>query len=211
MSLTIRATTRLRNDAMICARERKGWSQGDLASLVGCSISLIAQLEALHYTHRDAPEMAREISFVLNLPIGAVIPEELVGQSLPSTMVHVRTVSSERLLAAVERQTKRLTDGGDPVEALETEERDLALHEALGGLGSTEREVIELRYGLGGGRPYTLGEVGHRLSISPARVGQVEGRAIRKLQRIYLQGGTGTPAESQRLRAELRRRRKGGR
>jgi RNA polymerase primary sigma factor len=45
-----------------------------------------------------------------------------------------------------------------------------------------EREVIELRYGIVGGRPRTLEEVGRAFNITRERVRQIESRTLKKLQ-----------------------------
>ncbi len=44
-----------------------------------------------------------------------------------------------------------------------------------------EREILTLRYGLGGRLPMTLQEVGKRLNVTRARVGQIESRAMTKM------------------------------
>jgi RNA polymerase primary sigma factor len=51
--------------------------------------------------------------------------------------------------------------------------------------------VIELRYGLLGGRPATLEEVGRVLGVTRERIRQIENNTLRKLQRL---------PEAQRLR-----------
>jgi RNA polymerase primary sigma factor len=51
----------------------------------------------------------------------------------------------------------------------------------LKGLSSRERMIIELRYGLRGGEPMTLEEVGKRFKLSRERIRQVEERAKKKL------------------------------
>ena len=45
-----------------------------------------------------------------------------------------------------------------------------------------EREIIRLRYGLGGGYTYTLEEVGRIFKVTRERVRQIEAKAVRKLQ-----------------------------
>jgi RNA polymerase primary sigma factor len=45
-----------------------------------------------------------------------------------------------------------------------------------------ERFVLEARYGLGGGDPRTLREVGEELRVTPQRVAQIEEGALRKLR-----------------------------
>jgi RNA polymerase primary sigma factor len=65
-------------------------------------------------------------------------------------------------------------------EALRREEitRVLAL------LPRREREVIEMRYGIVGGRSCTLEEVGRAFNITRERVRQIENRTLKKLQTL---------------------------
>lgn len=63
------------------------------------------------------------------------------------------------------------------------------LRKAVGELGRREREVMRLRFGLDGGEPRTLQEIGDRLKLSRERVRQIEARAKAKLrQSARLQG-----------------------
>ncbi len=63
------------------------------------------------------------------------------------------------------------------------------LRKAVAELGKKEREVMRLRFGLDGGEPKTLQEVGDRLKLSRERVRQIELRAKEKLrQSTRLQG-----------------------
>ena len=54
----------------------------------------------------------------------------------------------------------------------------------LASLPAREREVIELRYGIVGGRPRTLEEVGRAFNITRERVRQIENRTLKKLQSL---------------------------
>ena len=54
----------------------------------------------------------------------------------------------------------------------------------LAALSRREREVIEMRYGIAGGRPLTLEEVGRAFKITRERVRQIENRTLRKLQAL---------------------------
>ena len=47
-----------------------------------------------------------------------------------------------------------------------------------------EREVIEMRYGIAGGRSRTLEEVGRACNITRERVRQIEKRTLKKLQTL---------------------------
>lgn len=56
------------------------------------------------------------------------------------------------------------------------------LKELLGILTPRERKILELRYGLDGGRPLTLEETGKRLKITRERVRQIQEKALEKLR-----------------------------
>ena len=58
------------------------------------------------------------------------------------------------------------------------------LHRALGELPDRERTVVQLRYGLAGGDPAPLREIGRQLGITPERVRQIESRALGRLGRM---------------------------
>jgi RNA polymerase primary sigma factor len=59
-----------------------------------------------------------------------------------------------------------------------------ALRDALENLSYRERRVLELRYGLGGGRPQTLGEVGRTFNVTRERIRQIENQSLKKLQNL---------------------------
>ncbi len=56
------------------------------------------------------------------------------------------------------------------------------LREVLDALGDRESRVLRLRYGLDGGQPQTLEEMGKVFGVTRERVRQIEARAIRKLR-----------------------------
>jgi RNA polymerase primary sigma factor len=55
---------------------------------------------------------------------------------------------------------------------------------ALRALPERERQVIELRYGLAGGEPLTLEEVGKAFGVTRERIRQIENNTLKKLQRL---------------------------
>jgi RNA polymerase primary sigma factor len=69
-----------------------------------------------------------------------------------------------------------------------------ALRAALEALSYRERRVLELRYGLGGGQPRTLDEIGRTFNISRERIRQIEHQSLRKLQNLR---------ETQKLREDV--------
>jgi RNA polymerase primary sigma factor len=54
--------------------------------------------------------------------------------------------------------------------------------QVLSSLSFREREIVKLRYGIGGGYTFTLEEVGRRFKVTRERVRQIEAKALRKLQ-----------------------------
>ncbi|HXO06413.1 MAG TPA: RNA polymerase sigma factor RpoD [Solirubrobacteraceae bacterium] len=65
------------------------------------------------------------------------------------------------------------------------------LRRALSALPEREREVIEMRFGLTGERPYTLEEVGRAFNVTRERIRQIENHTLKKLEAL---------PEAQRLR-----------
>ena len=65
------------------------------------------------------------------------------------------------------------------------------LGRALAALPTREREVIQMRFGLTGERPYTLEEVGRAFNVTRERIRQIENHTLKKLEAL---------PEAQRLR-----------
>jgi RNA polymerase nonessential primary-like sigma factor len=75
------------------------------------------------------------------------------------------------------------TDGISPEEILMREALRRDLKQLLSDLTSRERDVIQMRFGLGGdGHPYSLAEIGRALDLSRERVRQIEAKALQKLR-----------------------------
>ncbi|MBQ4097393.1 MAG: sigma-70 family RNA polymerase sigma factor, partial [Clostridia bacterium] len=77
-----------------------------------------------------------------------------------------------------------LDSGEGPVGyELEKSEDERTIREAVASLDEREREIIELRYGLRGGRELTQKEVASRLGISQSYISRIEKRIIGRLRR----------------------------
>jgi RNA polymerase primary sigma factor len=102
-----------------------------------------------------------------------------------------RTVSSLDQPISSEDETARAAlvpaDTPEPAEEvhlnLHQDALARALREAVAHLPEREREVLELRYGLGGGEPTSLAEIGRRLHLSRERVRQIERESLTRLSR----------------------------
>ena len=53
----------------------------------------------------------------------------------------------------------------------------------LSSLSEREQKVVKLRFGIGGGRPHTLEEVGAEFSVTRERIRQIEAKALSKLRK----------------------------
>jgi RNA polymerase primary sigma factor len=76
------------------------------------------------------------------------------------------------------------SDGPGPEDVVHISLREQALRRALEELPERERTVVAMRYGIGGGEPTPLREIGRRLGITPERVRQIESKALGRLGRM---------------------------
>jgi RNA polymerase primary sigma factor len=129
-------------------------------------------------------------------------PEEIAGE-LQTTVREVRDVmrmaqqpvSLEKPVG--EEEESALGDfvedqtAESPFEQAAEHLRRENLRRALAALPEREREVIEMRFGLTGERPYTLEEVGRAFNVTRERIRQIETHTLKKLEAL---------PEAQRLR-----------
>jgi RNA polymerase primary sigma factor len=71
----------------------------------------------------------------------------------------------------------------DPLEYLEGKDARAMLGGVLKVLTARERDIIKLRYGLGGGRERTLEEIGTKLGITRERIRQIQMVSLKKMRR----------------------------
>jgi len=87
------------------------------------------------------------------------------------------------------------TDMPLPEDAAVSISRTTVLRECLDSLDDRQRRVVELRYGLDGGSPRTLEEIGVIFNVTRERVRQIESQSLKEL---------GSLAEAQQLREDAR-------
>jgi RNA polymerase primary sigma factor len=73
-------------------------------------------------------------------------------------------------------------EAADPIQAIQESELGLRLGRRLAALDPREAEIIDARYGLSGGTPLTLQEIGDRVGLSRERIRQIEARALARLR-----------------------------
>lgn len=100
-------------------------------------------------------------------------------------------------IASLDASVGREGDDEDSVlgDFVEDEERDSPedsaanqilkeqLAEIIATLSEREQKIIRLRFGIGGGRPHTLEEVGNEFAVTRERIRQIEAKALSKLRK----------------------------
>jgi RNA polymerase nonessential primary-like sigma factor len=74
------------------------------------------------------------------------------------------------------------TDNISPEESMMRESLQQELQDLLAELTTRERDVIQMRFGLGDGQSHSLAEIGKVLELSRERVRQIESKALQKLR-----------------------------
>jgi RNA polymerase primary sigma factor len=118
---------------------------------------------------------AREVRDILRIAQQPVSLEKPIGEEEESELGDF-----------VEDQTAE-----SPFELASENLRRENVRRALAALPAREREVIEMRFGLSGGRPRTLEEVGRAFNVTRERIRQIENHTLKKLEAL---------PEAQRLR-----------
>jgi RNA polymerase primary sigma factor len=70
----------------------------------------------------------------------------------------------------------------DPLEEAENSDRRMALETALSYLPAIQKRILELRFGLIGGKEWTLKAVGAELNLSNERIRQIESDGLKRLR-----------------------------
>ncbi|MEA2418029.1 MAG: polymerase primary sigma factor [Thermoleophilaceae bacterium] len=110
---------------------------------------------------------------------------EITLDELNETREVMRTITSLERPVGAEGDTELgdllASEEIEPHEEVEIGLRDETVRAALDQLPDQEREVIGLRFGLGGDDPTPLREAGRRLGLSPERVRRIEHKALERL------------------------------
>jgi RNA polymerase primary sigma factor len=124
---------------------------------------------------RELECTSREVRDILRMAQQPVSLEKPIGEEEDSALGDF--IEDQSAESPFERASKNL--------------RDENVCRALAVLPRREREVIEMRFGLTGGRPRTLEEVGQAFNVTRERIRQIENHTLKKLESL---------PEAQRLR-----------
>ncbi len=142
--------------------------------------------KVLRTTRKLTSELNRE-------PTNEEIAKELGLE--PEKVDYVMRIKQD--IASLDASVGREGDDEDSVlgDFVEDEERDSPedsaanqilkeqLSEIIATLTDREQKIIRLRFGIGGGRPHTLEEVGAEFDVTRERIRQIEAKALSKLRK----------------------------
>ena len=119
-----------------------------------------------------------EIAEAINMPLEEL--DDLLRQSLTTSSLDAPVNADEGRSFLGDLIADESNEG--PLELVERGIDHEQLDHWLSHLTEQEREVLQLRFGLGGHERHTLAEIGRLLEVSRERVRQVELKALRKLR-----------------------------
>ena len=193
------------------AEERKyleAWLQGNV--LIERNLRLVAHIIKKYYTHYDDTDDL--------ISIGTIGLIKGINTYRPDKGVRLATYASkcaENEILMYFRSTRKnaaetllsdaldtdgdgnslslldiLSEDEDMDARLQSDEMCQALRRCIGEvLDAREREIIRLRYAIGGGEPLTQRETAQRCGISRSYVSRIEKKAIEKLRAALLAAG----------------------
>jgi RNA polymerase sigma factor (sigma-70 family) len=132
---------------------------------------------------RKWPSITKKLFALTGKSIKELFPEFVKFSGIleaKKNIVKVCEVNAGMMLGFQEKETLAIPYSEQSISRSEVVER---IEEVMKTLTFREREVIRLRYDIGGdGQTYSLAEVGRILNISQERVRQIEAKSFRKLR-----------------------------
>lgn len=114
-------------------------------------------------------------------------------------LMHMRKISNQKAEVSLDEPINLDGEGNELLlsDILGTGEEDIlapleaaadlaVLRQSLSELSAREREIVDMRYGLGGGQELTQKEVAARLGISQSYISRLEKRIMDKLRKAFL-------------------------
>jgi RNA polymerase primary sigma factor len=157
----------------------------DKARTIRIPVHMVEKLNKVSHAERQLiQELGREptpaeIASELQCPIAEVREVQRMAQQPISLEKPVGEEEDSALADFVEDISAE-----SPFEIASETLRRESVGRVLAVLPRREREVIEMRYGITGGRSRTLEEVGRAFNITRERVRQIENRTLKKLQTL---------------------------
>lgn len=146
--------------------------------------TLLRRRAEFEQAHGRLPTPA-ELASAMDLPVEKVEDLISVDYIRASTFDRAREGMGPMDVAELPDEVRLETlDAG-----LDQESFELGLRQSMRGLPEMERDILARRFGLGGGEPMTLREVGEVYGLSRERIRQIQARALEQLRREFARRG----------------------
>ena len=159
--------------------ENTGVDSEDLVSIG--AIGLIKAVKSYNYEKniKLATYASRCIENEILMHLRKVVKQK--GEISIDEPLNVDYDGNELLLADI------LSNENDNIgQKIEMDEEKRLLYKAIDGLSQTEREIMEMRFGLGGSRELTQKEVADKLGISQSYISRLEKKIFNRLKKDLL-------------------------
>lgn len=171
----IRITFRAQNNLLISEREKRGFSQKQMANYLGVNINHYGNAERL----KQVPaKVIEKIATGLDMTIETLFPEWVLKYGTMINYGQKYLILSDKF---VESTLEPASNEG-LVHLLQD-----SLHEdintVLSQLSSEKRQIVEMYFGLNGYDPHTLQEIGDAFGITRAGVNYHLQRILKKLRK----------------------------
>lgn len=179
-----RVTVKVQNNNILRMVESLGYqSLLSFSNSTGYGYSTLCKLINM----KDAPlgrdGKMREAVYQLADVLGC-LPEQLFS----ATQMETALESNKRTFEVEEAEMRFMLDSSSSnrkslEDSVMETERDVAITNALDTLTTREKEIIELRFGVGGScESHSLDDVAKKFGVTRTRISQIEVKAIRKLR-----------------------------
>jgi hypothetical protein len=145
-------------------------------------IGQLINLKISPYTRKGSfSAVCKRLAAVTNIPTEVLFYEELYCKpnTLESQEVHMTDLSKR-----TRRGIRRIVEPTDSQLTIQAKAGDIQadISATLKGLSRIEQKVVNLTYGLFDGNTFTKKEIARILKLTPTRIGQIQAKALRKLQ-----------------------------
>ncbi|MBM4046099.1 MAG: RNA polymerase sigma factor RpoD/SigA [Planctomycetes bacterium] len=143
-------------------------------------VNVVSQIPRFrHAANRLEERLGRQPNpFEVSKAMGTTARKALTLDRAEQMAFHVKPLPMDEQMAGISKPESQGVDSQSGFRVLEAKDHVSRL---LRTVSTKEREVLNLRYGLGGRAPLTLAEVGQKLNLTRARIGQIQNAALAKM------------------------------
>lgn len=173
----------VQNNRLKVEIKSSGYTMEALAKKSGINYTYLSEIVNLR--RLPSEEQIISIAIALQKPIDYLFPETLLESVRRKTFANrIKLLDEEKVKKITGPPLLLLYDGdiNKVEEKLDSDSLKIQVVKALSTLKPRERRVLSLRYGLDDGISRTLAEVGKEFNVTPARIRQIEAKALRKLR-----------------------------